>query len=335
MKTPIAVLISDVHFNLNTLEVATNSLKQAVHKANDLGIILIIAGDLHDSKANIRAECLNAITQQLVHVHTHTIILVGNHDKINEKSEGASAIQVLSQIPKVTVYGGSGFYDKISNFYFIPYQHDTDKLKVYLKTIPKNATVIMHQGLSGSASGEYIQDKTAITSSDVAGLRIISGHYHTRQTIKLPNGGKWDYIGNPYSLTFGEASDPEKGYQILYADGSLEFISTNLRKHIIIELTADKHGCHCEKGFIVNTDDLVWVKVSGPKEFVQKITKEYIKNYWVREASFKLDLIPTITTLAPVKKERSVAELLDAVIDSLTDVTPERKVVLKELWKGL
>ena len=136
-------------------------------------------------------------------------------------------------------------------------------------------------------------------------------------------------------MTFAEANDPEKGYQILYDDGSLEFVPTNLRKHVIVELTADKRGLHGGKYPEIKPEDLVWVKVSGPKEFVQKIDKAFIKKNWVQEANFKLDLIPTTSISTPVKKDRSVAQLLDSVIDGLTDVTPERKIVLKELWKGL
>ncbi len=58
---PIAVIISDVHYDLNTLEVADAALTKAVSKANDLDVMLIICGDLHNTKANLRAECIDAM----------------------------------------------------------------------------------------------------------------------------------------------------------------------------------------------------------------------------------------------------------------------------------
>ena len=97
----------------------------------------------------------------------------------------------------------------------------------------------MHQGIKKSGQSDII-DPTALHAEDVAGLRIISGHYHRRETIPLPDGSTIaSFIGSPYTLTFGEANDPEKGFQILYDDGSLEFVPTNLRKHVIIEYDAN------------------------------------------------------------------------------------------------
>ena len=60
-KHPIAVLISDVHYNLQNLKVADAAMNLAIDKALDLGIDLIVAGDLHDTKANLRGECVSVM----------------------------------------------------------------------------------------------------------------------------------------------------------------------------------------------------------------------------------------------------------------------------------
>ena len=52
-RSPIAVLISDIHYNINTLPVADAALRQAIAKANELDVVLIVTGDLHDTKANL------------------------------------------------------------------------------------------------------------------------------------------------------------------------------------------------------------------------------------------------------------------------------------------
>jgi hypothetical protein len=44
-KYPIAVIISDVHYNINTLEVADKAMRMAINRANILNIPLIVAGD--------------------------------------------------------------------------------------------------------------------------------------------------------------------------------------------------------------------------------------------------------------------------------------------------
>lgn len=329
IRSPIAVVTSDIHFNIQTLDLASAALYQAIDKANRLQVRLIIAGDMHDQKANVRGECIKAIMDLLEECNQKPIVIVSNHDRINEKSKEHSLefvrgiAHLITEPEFIEPYG-----------YILPYYHDSEELRAYLKTLPKNSRLIMHQGVQGSNSGEYIQDKSAITTNDVCSFRIISGHYHTRQTIKL-NGGQWDYIGNPYTLTFAEANDPEKGFQVLYDDGSLEFIPTNLRKHVIVELTADKTGVHSKKLPTIEDHDLVWVKIEGTKEYLSKITKEQIKTSWVPMANFKLDLIPTIVKSDKKRrKTRTSAELLDSMIDGI-DTTENRKIILKDIWKSL
>ena len=320
---PVAVLISDVHYNIQTLQVADAAMKLALEKADDLHVPLVIAGDLHDSKANLRGECVNAMLKTIIGL-TRPYLLVGNHDKINEKSEEHS----LNFLSGQTLLIDEPRYAKALNAHLIPYQPDVEFLKSYLKTIPPRSTLIMHQGIVGSKAGDYIQDKSAITSEDVAGHRVISGHYHTRQDIVLPDGGLWSYIGNPYTLGFGEANDPPKGFQVLYNDGSLEFIPTNLRKHVIWNETA---GVNTDQPS-VNENDLLWIKISGTKEQLASITKRSIP----LSMPFRLDLIPIdTTTQAPAAKSLSKGELLDSLIDSLSNTSDLRKLRLKTLWKDL
>lgn len=328
MIKPVGVFISDVHYNLQTIKLADAAMEQAIDKANSLKVPLIIPGDLHDSKANLRGECVNAIINTIKKCHSPPYIIVGNHCKINEKSDEHS-LNFLAPYAAIIDYLPNSPLHRIG--YLIPYQHDPETLRKYLKTIPKGSQVIMHQGLVDSHMGDYIMDKSAITKEDVAGLRVISGHYHARQTIELPDGGKWDYVGNPYTMSFGEANDPPKGYQILYNDGSLEFVPTNLRKHVVIEMDGTK-GLRND----YNIGDLIWVKLYAKYEDLKVYTRSIVAQMLNIEGwPFKLDLIPLDTkTQAPTKQLANV-ELLDSLIDSMTNTSDDRKAGLKELWRRL
>lgn len=333
LRRPVAVLTSDIHYNLQTLGLADAVLRQAITKANTLQVPLIVAGDMHDTKANLRGECVNAM---LVAWDTRLVtsyVIVGNHDKINEKSDD-NALQFL--------YGHTQLVSKpkyvnVLGMYLIPYYHDPDALRAYLKTIQKGSTLIMHQGMTGSMSGDYIQDKSAINPQDVASFRVISGHYHTRQSIKLPEGGQWDYIGNPYTLNYAEANDPPKGFQVLYNDGSLEFVPTNLRKHVVFELDEMYLGAEGVVPPRADIGDLLWVKVHGTREQIAKVTKRRVKEeLFIRPDTFRLDLIPTDNRPDnPVVTNKTKPELLDALIDSISNTSDERKLRLKTIWKGL
>lgn len=340
MNNPIAVIISDVHYNIQTLEVADKAVRLAIAKANELKVPLIVAGDLHDTKANIRGECIKSMLLTFEMCHTTPIILRGNHDSINEKSAEHS-LEFLCSDCTIIKYPVTNL---LPHWTFIPYQHDANELRSYLKTLPKKSNIIMHQGITGSRSGDYIQDKSAIQPEDVASFNVISGHYHTRQYIPLPEGGVWNYVGNPYTLSFNEAVDPEKGFQILYDTGVLEFVPTNLRKHVIISVRAegDANEPWNMRLFYVEPkhteQDIIRFTISGPKEWLYKLDKTQIAKDHDITQDFRLDLIPIETTVTlPQENVEKLAQpdLLDSMIDSLSSTDETKKNRLKSLWKEL
>lgn len=316
-------------------------MRQAIKYANIHHLPLIVAGDLTDTKANMRAEVVNAMIETFEKYSVEKdgeyimpYILVGNHDKINEKSEEHSLnflrpyATLIDSVRQINL--GDGFAP-----YFIPYQHDVEDLKQYLGAIPYGSKVFMHQGIQGSNMGDYIQDKTAIPKEWCAGLRVISGHYHARQDIICPDGGLFSYVGNPYSLSFGEANDPEKGYQIIHANGDLKFVGTKLRSHRIIELSCGNERFPLQS-MVASPQDLIWIKITGTKEELLKYDRQRVAKELGLTGSFKLDLIPLdgITT-APKNTSLNQNDLLDSMIDSMTNTTDERKSRLKGIWKDL
>lgn len=340
-KYPRAVLISDIHYNIHTLELADEALRQAILLSNKLEVPVIVAGDLHDTKANLRGEVVNALLETFKLAKVRPYVLVGNHDKINEKSEEHSLNFLQNHVNLVGRFRYPKSHTSIFFATLAGYFSDVEALRAHLRGMSKGSTIIMHQGMVGSASGDYIQDNTAITKEDVSGLRVISGHYHKRQTIELPENGQWDYIGNPYTLGYGEAADPEKGFQVLYSDGSLEFVPTNLRKHIIItadletgENTWSSGPAYASPG----RTDLIWVKATGTKESIGKFDKiSWTKEYGIPH-NIKLDLIPLDTKSDPYESAlgpMSHQEILDGLIMNLSNISDAKKIELKSLWREL
>lgn len=328
----IAVLISDVHYNINTLEVADKAMRMAISCANALGVRVVVCGDLHDSKANLRGECVNAMIKTWQTAKTPIITLRGNHDSLNERSEEHS-LNFLAPYGKIV---GSTIFEPDLQAWLVPYHHNPDELREFLRSdaVEADQTLIMHQGIQDASPGHYIQDKSALTKDDLAGLRVISGHYHTRQSFALPHGGKFDYVGNPYTLNFAEARDPEKGFQILCSDGSLEFVPTDLRAHRVLEYTVEQ--LKGDAIFLGEPNDIVWVKVTGTQAELARLTKSQVAYDLDITQDFRLDLIPVdvrtdVSTAA--QQTLSNAELYDSLIDSLTNTEDARKVRLKALWK--
>lgn len=322
MNIPKAVLISDIHFNINNLPYASTALRHGLIRAEDYRVPLIIAGDLNDTKDIIRGKVINELLDILKNPQVLVYLLVGNHDKINEKSD-EHTLNFLA--PYVRLIDGY-HYDRTLDLHFIAYQSDLDRLRLYLQQVPPGSTVIMHQGFKGAQMGEYIVDHSSIDPEEVAHLRVISGHYHSRQTV-----GTVEYIGTPYTMSFAEAKDGLKGIRVLHSDNSLSFLPLNIRKHIIVNRTVEdiftpiKEYC---KG------DLVWVKLSGSWTELKKIQKKQIGDFLFGHNNFKLDLIPTGNVEEPKLKEFTDFELFDNLIDNLSE-NKTTKVSLKTLWKEI
>jgi len=321
VSKPIAVLISDIHYTLNTLELADTALRTALEKAKELNVPLINAGDTLDSKSIIRAECANRLISTLKSTKVKTFTLVGNHDRLNEKSSEHS-LNFLNELTEIVE--DVSCTDKV---WMVAYQSDTKRLQEILDMIPEGRIVIMHQGVQSAYMGHYAQDKTSLPLETFKRHRIISGHYHRAQDL-----GTVSYIGNPYTLSFGEAYDPPKGFAVLYEDGSLERIPLNLRKHVVYEHTINSInllvGNKCE------LNDLVLVKIKGNRHDLQNLDLKELRKKFVQP--IKIDLIPTDQNIGHMTSNvvQTDAEILDKVIDT-TSADPNEVTLLKKHWRLL
>lgn len=334
-KKPIAVISGDIHYNLKTLEVADNATRQAITKANELDVPFISNGDLHDSKANLRGECINRIIETFKLCNKKPYVNVGNHSLINEKGK-EHALHFLAAY--AYIIDEPKYIEELESF-IIPYYSDGELLLNYLEYLmPSVSRLIMHQGVNGSNMGHYIQDKSAIPKEALADFRVILSHYHAHQNIecgpiKANNIGLATYIGSPYSTSYGEANDPPKGFGILYSDGSLEFVPTNLRKHIVLEYTYGGLNFLENTSIDIKDNDLLWVKVKGPKEVLDKLTKQSISINLNITIPFKLDLIPNkVEFTAKPTKELTQNEVFDNIIER-SNIEVETKKRLQTLWK--
>lgn len=340
---PLAVCTSDIHFNLANLELATASLQAAINKANELKVPLIIAGDLHDTKAIIRAEVANRLIGvfQANNIHYGRYLLIGNHDLINEKSVGHS-LNFLH--PYIDIIDESTHLDHL-DLWLLPYFSDKEDLIKFLGTVPLGSKLIMHQGFMGAAMGDYVLDKSSISPDLVKDFTVISGHYHRHQqlttkhesAIMHPYGiGTITYIGSPYTMSFGEANDGPKGFLILNEDGSFTREILNLRKHVVLNITTNELYDYTSPDSI-SAQDLVWLKLSGPRSELDKIDKNTLGNRLFGRVNFKLDLVPTESEILS-KKVNSIQlvdhDLLDHIIDLESD-SEEYKIYLKRLSREI
>lgn len=328
---PLFVAISDIHFSVPNLELASRALRAAIGEANEQDIPLVIAGDLNDTKAIIRAEVANRLLDDLRHAETKVFLLVGNHDLINEKGKD-HGLNYLS--PLATLVDKAGESDRLPGVAFIPYQSTPEAFVERLHRIPKDRIIVCHQGVQGAEMGDYVVDNGAVPQSALEGYTLISGHYHKHQTV-----GPLTYIGSPYTMSFGEANDGPKGFLIVNDDGSFQQVPLHqLRRHVIMEVEVGGVW----NGYVIRNGtpsdhpgDLLWVKLHGPASQLAKISKQQLGDDFFGHSNYKLDKIPdeATTPLVP-RKDLSPPDIMDLLIEALPE-SQEYKDYLKKLWRSL
>lgn len=322
------VFISDVHYSVVNLDLSDAAVKAALDYCFKHRYRLIITGDLTDGKAQMNARVVNRMIETFRSARVPVYVLYGNHDKVNEKSED-HALEFLK--PYITVYDTAQYSEELGA-YVIPYQHDVGKMHRLLSVVPRGYRVYCHQGIDGANLGDYNNDKTAISRDRFAGIRVISGHYHQHQHIRCPDGGLFSYVGNPFTMSFGEAKDGHKGFCVLDDYWKLTQHPLDLRKHIVVNrTTADLFNTVVP----CNPDDLVWIKVTGPESELALLDKDVIADKLLPMRNYRLDKIPTDTG---GKSEKPVSDscqdMLDGLIAGLPE-TVEQKKYLSSLWRDL
>lgn len=330
--TPIAVITGDVHFTVKTLNLATEVVLKAKEAAKRLNVPLILNGDTLDTKAIIRGECSNRLIELLNDSSVEIIVNTGNHDLLSEKSD-EHVLHFLK--PYATVVD---FPTNFNDFWVVPYYSDNQALKNALEKIPSGRILIMHQGVETADLGHYVLDKSSLPKEYYDRFRVIGSHYHKRQDIQCGEHQKglvstFSYCGSPYTLSFGEAHDGPKGFNILYSDGSLELVPLDLPKHVVTERTTSTIYDTIEG---LKAHDHLMLKVTGTEEELRLLNKQEIGLKHLGHSNFRLDLIPTtiVVQTKEVAVELTESELLDNIIEAL-DGTETYKADLKDLWRNL
>lgn len=321
---PIAVVTSDVHYSMNTKELADFSCRTAIDKAAELGVPWLDNGDLTNDKDVLRGTYVNMLLKTVKYAQSKNVKMyfnAGNHSMVNQHGT-EHTLHFLE--PYCTVIGEPGTYD---GFNIIPYQHDMTKFYEAINKFPKGSIVFGHQGTLGGYLGDYVKDDSAIDPQKILSYVTYLGHFHRH--YKLHNTIS---CGNPYSLSFGESNDGPKGFLVVYEDGSFTREILSLRKHTLLERDVSKVNLPIEN---YNPGDLLWLKVTGPESELNKIDKKKLGMSLIGHNNYKLDKIVTEVDTPVIEiGNLSEGEVLDLIIDELPE-TSEQKQVLKQLWRDL
>lgn len=269
MKEAIALFINDIHVNKDNIAEFNQNWKEmlSVCKRENIADI-VIGGDLFTSRASQTLATLLAVKAALTEAVRQGIYITigeGNHDKTDQEAiEGYNHLWVglkgidVVDTHKALYWEGCDFCLLLMS-YFPENGSFLEKLDIAVvdtlgqyPQLKKNDIILyIHEGVHG-ALGDFEIDGELPQEPLLGFKAVVCGHYHNRVKIKKTN---IEYIGSSRQANFGE--DEEKGYTILYADGSYGFVKNEVNmRYQTIELDAQ----NVDK-YTLNIDDRYRYKV--------------------------------------------------------------------------
>jgi len=234
MKKPLAVLINDVHLTKDNGSLVKDIFRQAVAVCKKFGINRIFNGG--DSFTNRSGQPLSSLTDFLdiiEYLDSEGITMFGipgNHDKTDADSLNSyldlyirDSFRVYRDITKTVISG--------VNFVFAPYFKDDVWLEQFskIKIDPSEVNImITHSGFDGVMNNDGSKVESEIKPSLFKDFDMVYiGHYHDASWL----ADNVRYAGSAYQNNFGE-NITDKGFNVIYDDGSYKFIPSKFPKYI-------------------------------------------------------------------------------------------------------
>jgi exonuclease SbcD len=244
-KVPCALLLNDIHVSKDNIPEFQKNWDEALSLCIDRDIPdIVIGGDLFLSRSSQTLNTLMAVRQSIIKATKENInitIAEGNHDKVDQESILGYA-HIFSEYPNVDVVDECSVIDlndKVTLFtmsYFPENGSFCERLQNIIATDLEKGRVnvlYIHEGINGALATP--NEKELPTNIFEPFDNVLVGHYHNRCAI---SGTNIEYIGSSRQHNFGE--DEEKGYTILYSDGSYEFVKNQVNtRYKVINLTSD------------------------------------------------------------------------------------------------
>lgn len=251
MKKAVILLLNDIHISKDNIPEFIANWNEALAICTQRGISEIaVGGDLFLSRVAQTLDVLLAVHDALLFAASSGInvtLAEGNHDKVNQE-DIRGYCHVFDRHPGVTVVDDfltleNPDWDFVLHVmsYFPENGSFTGRLQALSAGSPvqgKLNYLYVHQGINGALANPAEDELPAHLFEPFD--KVFAGHYHNRTKI---DETEIEYIGSSRQFNFGE--DIDKGYTVVYSDGSYEFVrnEVNVRYHVI-ETAAEKVGIH-------------------------------------------------------------------------------------------
>ena len=336
-KKAIALLANDIHASKENLSEFRLNWEEMLTVAEDYGVKdILIGGDLFTTRASQSLDVLLAIHDALVKAALSYDITVanGNHDKVDQKNDRGYC-HIFYDIKRVYIvddvevinYGNPKESPNIS-VTMIGYYPENDgfleklnKAEELVQEMQCKHFLFIHQGINGALRTPSDSDLSPNVFGPVWD-KVFVGHYHDRCVIE---GTNIEYIGASRQHNYGE--DDQKGYTILFSDGSTEFVQNKVNtRYVTVEANYEQVMSDdfrsCLEG-ASNSNVKIKLKVSCDPSQITSINREELSAFGVAKIEINQ---PSANTTS--ETQRGLVERYDksGLIESYKNYCTENKV---------
>ena len=247
---PCLLLLNDIHISKDNIPAFKANWQEAIDICRKMDVKEIaIGGDLFFSRAAQTLDVLLAVHDALLTAAEHGIhvtIAEGNHDKVNQENERGychvfdqhSNVLVCDEYVSLPLGDDCRFVLHMMGYFPEDGSFCTrlDRLKEEALDPTRLNFLYIHEGINGALAQPNDKELPAKIFEEFD--KVFVGHYHNRTIIDKT---RIEYIGSSRQHNFGE--DEEKGYTVIYTDGSHEFIKNQANtRYRVIDVAAERAG---------------------------------------------------------------------------------------------
>lgn len=266
-KIPVALLLNDIHISKDNIPEFQKNWDEALAICSQYHISdMIIGGDLWLSRSAQTLGVLMAVRQAIIKATNAGIYLTiaeGNHDKVDQESILGYG-HLFSEYPNVDVVDGYTIIDIGDNvsLYIMSYFPENGSFTQRLQDIVisdfdpcRHNILYIHEGINGALATPNEKELPSSIFKDFS--QVLVGHYHNRCVVANTN---IEYIGSSRQHNFGE--DEEKGYTVLYSDGSYEFVKNQVNtRYKVMEINGSQYNAIIDELPVAKANELYKIKV--------------------------------------------------------------------------
>ena len=281
---PCLLLLNDIHRSKDNIPAFKANWQEAIDICRKMDVKEIaIGGDLFFSRAAQTLDVLLAVHDALLTAAEHGIhvtIAEGNHDKVNQENERGychvfdqhSNVLVCDEYVSLPLGDDCRFVLHMMGYFPEDGSFCTrlDRLKEEALDPKRLNFLYIHEGINGALAQPNDKELPAKIFEEFD--KVFVGHYHNRTIIDKT---RIEYIGSSRQHNFGE--DEEKGYTVIYTDGSHEFIKNQANtRYRVIDVAAERAGLYLmDELREIDADGRykVKVRVHAPQAAIKSVDK--------------------------------------------------------------